>query len=90
MHQERPISQLRPATIWIVGLNLLALVGVVWVLTEARTVIAWLILSLFFALAIEPLLRWLSRHGVRRGWGILSVVVGLLGTSYRSASPLLC
>ncbi len=43
--------------------------GLVHIVSVARHVITWVLISLFLALAINPLVEWFQRHGVpRRGW----------------------
>src|SRR5439155_2099429 len=80
------IVHFRPRTIFAV-LGILIAVGVVlYVIWVARHVLSWLLISLFLALALNPAVEWLQRHGVpRRGLasGItflvaLGVVGGLL------------
>ena len=80
------IVHFRPRTIFAV-LGIMIAVGIVlYVLWVARHVLSWLLISLFLALALNPAVEWLQRHGVpRRGLaaGItfvvaLAVVGGLL------------
>jgi Predicted permease len=79
------IVHFRPRTIFAV-LWILILVGVVlYVLWVARHVVSWVLISLFFALALNPAVDWLQAHGLpKRGLatGIvfllaLAVVVGI-------------
>jgi predicted PurR-regulated permease PerM len=62
-------------------LSVLGLIVVVWallhVISVARHVIVWVLISLFLALAINPLVEWLMRRGVRSR-GIASAVAFLL------------
>jgi predicted PurR-regulated permease PerM len=56
----------RPRTILqLVGL-LLAVGIILWVVWIARHVLTWVLISLFLALALNPLVEWFQRHGVRR------------------------
>lgn len=73
----RPRSQVTPRTVWTVALNVLVLVAVLWLLAQAWTVLSWVMVALFLALAVYPLVRWLETHRMRRGVAVL--VVGLLG-----------
>jgi len=60
------IVHFRPRTIFAV-LGIMIAVGVVlYVLWVARHVLSWLLISLFLALALNPAVEWLQRHGVRR------------------------
>jgi predicted PurR-regulated permease PerM len=66
-------------------LGILLGVGVVlYVLWVARHVLSWLLIALFLALALNPVVEWLQRRGVKRGTaaGItfvaaIAVIVGL-------------
>ena len=44
----------------------------------ARGVITWVIIALFFALALNPAVDWLVRHRVKRGYAVAIVFVGAL------------
>jgi predicted PurR-regulated permease PerM len=75
----------RPRTIFAV-LGILILVGIVlYVLWVARHVVSWVLISLFFALALNPAVDWLQAHGIpKRGLATgvvfllaLAVVVGI-------------
>jgi predicted PurR-regulated permease PerM len=60
------IVRFRPRTILAI-LGILLLVGVVlYVLWIARHVLTWVLISLFLALALNPAVDWLQRHGIRR------------------------
>ncbi len=79
----RPRSQVTPRTVWTVALNVLALVAVLWLLARVWTVLSWVMVALFLALAAHPLVRWMEGRGVRRGAAVLAV--GLLGMGLLSA-----
>jgi predicted PurR-regulated permease PerM len=36
------------------------------------------VLALVFALGLDPIVSWVERRGLRRGWGVLAVTAGLL------------
>lgn len=68
-------------------LTVLGLVMVVWglvrVVSVAQQVVVWFFMALFLALAINPFVEWLQRHGVRRrglasGTAFLLVVLGIV------------
>src|SRR3954468_17426394 len=49
--------------------NVSLLIGVaivLWVVWIARTVVVWIIIATFLAVALNPAVAWLQRHGVRR------------------------
>ncbi|MFG3281408.1 AI-2E family transporter [Streptomyces sp. NPDC048111] len=45
---------------------------------EVGSLLTLLLLAVFIALALEPVVAWLTRHRVRRGWAVLIVLVVLL------------
>jgi predicted PurR-regulated permease PerM len=60
------IAHFRPRTIFLViGIVLLVAI-VLWVVWIARHVLTWVLVSLFLALALNPAVDWLQRHGIRR------------------------
>lgn len=59
------------------GLGLLLACGVVYVLLELREILEFIVVALFLALGLEPLVSQLIRRGVRRGWAVLVVVLAL-------------
>ncbi|MFL5320980.1 MAG: AI-2E family transporter [Myxococcaceae bacterium] len=65
-------------SVWIVGLNLLAITGVVWAGWQTWGVLSWMLISLFLAAALHPLCRWLTRHGMRYGLAVATVMLSLL------------
>lgn len=62
----RPRSQVSPRTVWTVALNVLVLVATLWLLDRVWTVLSWMMVALFLALAAWPLVRWLEKQGARR------------------------
>ena len=49
----------------VLGLAL-AVIVLLEILLLARQVLTWILISLFFALALNPAVDWLQHHGVRR------------------------
>ena len=77
--------QVTPRTIWTVGLHVLGV-------SRLGPVLALIGLALMIALAAEPLVRWLQRRGLRRGFGVALVSVlglGLLGLMVGTLVPML-
>ncbi|MCI0672555.1 MAG: AI-2E family transporter [Myxococcaceae bacterium] len=72
-------SQVSARTVWTVGLNVLALLALWQAVGRLRAVTMLVLLALLVALALDSPVRWLERHGLRRGWGVLGVSLGLLG-----------
>lgn len=40
---------------------------------KLRTMVAWVVLGVFLALAFEPAVAWLTRHRWKRGWAVFAV-----------------
>ncbi len=80
-------SQISPRTVWTVGLNILAILGLLLMVRAASGVLSWVLVALFLALAASPGVSWLQRRGLRRGMAVglvfltgLGLVVALLTT----------
>lgn len=74
------VVQFRPRTILSILAILIAVAVVLWVLWIARHVLMWVLVSLFLALALNPLVEWLQRHGIRRR-GLAAAVAYLLAVA---------
>jgi putative heme transporter len=59
--------------VWIVLVNVLALALLVLAVWKLRTIVAWIVLGLFVALAFAPAVRWLVRRGWKRGLAVVAV-----------------
>lgn len=66
------------ATGFVVTLGVLAAILLGIALNSLATVIIYVVLALFVALGLDPVVRRLERHGVKRGWGILIVFASFL------------
>jgi predicted PurR-regulated permease PerM len=64
--------------VWTVGLNILGLLGVLALVRAASGALSWALVALFLALAANPLVTWLERHGLRRGVAVALVYVTAL------------
>lgn len=53
--------------------------GVITLMVSLRTVIVLIMLSLAIALGLNPAVEWLHHRGVRRGFAVLMVALGLIG-----------
>ncbi|ADO68742.1 AI-2E family transporter [Stigmatella aurantiaca] len=72
-------SQISPRTVWTVGLNILAILGLLLLVRAASGVLSWVLVALFLALAASPLVSWLQRKGLRRGVAVALVFLTGLG-----------
>ena len=48
-------------------------------IVDARQILLLIFLALFIAVGLEPLVAFLFRHGVKRGWAVLIVTLIVLG-----------
>jgi predicted PurR-regulated permease PerM len=88
MTPERVVD-LRPRTILRVLLIVVAVAVVLEVIWIARHVIAWVVIALFLALALDPLVGWIERRGhIKRGpaialtYLIVLVVIVAVGATF--------
>jgi predicted PurR-regulated permease PerM len=78
-----------PRTVLVVLLIVLAVAGLLQVLWMAREVITWILIAAFLALALNPLVAFFQRKGIRRRglaagltFVLAIVAVGGLGTAF--------
>ena len=60
------LVRFRLRAILMIVFTIVAVAAVLEVIWIARHVISWILISLFLALALNPAVDWLQRHGVRR------------------------
>jgi len=73
------VVRVRPRTVLTVIGIVLAVAAVLELLWIARHVLTWILISVFLALAINPLVDWLGAHGVRRrGYSVGIAYVAVL------------
>ena len=82
----------RPRTVLaVLGIALLAAAGL-WVLWATRGVVGWILIALFLAMALNPVVEFFERRGLQRGWASAVVfVLALLvigGIAYLLIPPL--
>jgi len=73
------IVDLRVRTIFRVLLIALAVAAVLEVVWIARHVLAWVLIALFLALALDPLVRFFERRGLSRGLAIAATYLVVFG-----------
>lgn len=79
----RPRNVLSVVTL-LVGVAIL--LEVVWI---ARTVLVWSVVALFLALALNPAVEWVRRHGVRRRGAAVAIVFGSVLAIIAAAAALI-
>ena len=79
VHPERVVL-LRPRTVASVAAVLLALAIAIVIVWISRRVLTWVFVALFLALALEPAVRALQRHGMQRR-GAAAAVIYLTATA---------
>jgi predicted PurR-regulated permease PerM len=75
-----PLNRRSPFIVGLMaGLGLLAAYGLVHMLLELTEILTFILMALFLALGLEPLVSQLMRRGFTRGWAVLVVMLSLLG-----------
>ena len=76
----KPLNRHSPFYIGFVGaVGVLVAYGLLLTVTRLSQVITLLVVSLFLALGLEPIVQLLQARGVRRRWAVLVVVLGVIG-----------
>ena len=71
-----PLNRRSPFYIGFVGgVGVLVAYGLVQSLARLSQVLTLLAVALFLALGLDPIVRWLQRRGLGRGWAVLVVFV---------------
>jgi predicted PurR-regulated permease PerM len=68
-----------PKLVWTVSLNVLAVAGILFTLYQTRHIVAWMMIALLFALALDPAVEFLEQRGLRRGFAIAAILLGVGG-----------
>ena len=76
----RRLNRMNPFTIGLVGgLGALTAWALATMVVQARAVLMLIIVALYLAMGLNPVVEWLQRRRVPRGLGVLGVFLGLLG-----------
>src|SRR5262249_61514680 len=76
----RPMDRRSPFFIGMAGAAGVAVtIGLVELVIRARSVLVLIGLALFIAIGLDPVVRWLTRHRVRRWAAVIIVLLGMLG-----------
>lgn len=76
----RRLSRMNPFTIGLIGgLGALTAWALATMVVQARAVLMLIIVALYLAMGLNPVVDWLQRRRVPRGVGVLVVFIGLLG-----------
>jgi putative heme transporter len=85
-----PPPRVRSRDVWVVLANTIAIAGALAILWELRTVVAWVLVAVFIALALRPAVAWLGKR-MRRGFAVAIValaVLAVVGTLIATFVPL--
>ena len=74
----KPTSAPLARDVWVVSLNVTALILGLLALWQLRTIVSWVLIALLLALALQPATAWLTRHGFKRGWAVAALSVAVL------------
>jgi predicted PurR-regulated permease PerM len=88
------LLRIHPRTVVGVVAILVGLAVALWLVWLTRQILVWLLVAIFLAVAIDPLVGWLQRRGIRnRGAavtiGVLLVVGALVGVAWLVLPPLI-
>ena len=76
---RRTLNSMSPFRVGFVGtLGVLVAYGLARAVISAQSVVILIVVALFIALGLNPLVRGLTRRGVKRGLAVLLVLVGVL------------
>ena len=75
---EERLVRFRPRTVLVVLGIILAAIVMIEVVQAARSILIWIGVAVFLALALNPAVEWLVAHGVRRRG--LAVAIAFVGT----------
>jgi predicted PurR-regulated permease PerM len=67
--------RVRPRTVLTVLLTALVVAGVVWLLIEAWQVVTWIVIAIFFAVTLVPVVDWLERRGLPNTAAVIVVAI---------------
>src|SRR4051794_38716987 len=84
VHTFRSVSrtaaqQSVPKLVWTVGINVLAVVAILFTLYQTRQIVAWMLIALLFSLALDPAVEFLQARGFHRGLAIATIFLGMAG-----------
>jgi predicted PurR-regulated permease PerM len=86
------VSRVRPRDVWTVVWVVLVSALCLFLLYQIRRVLLWLLIAVFFAAVLSPLVAFLERRRFRRGLAVAVVTLGLIvllaGIGYAFARPL--
>src|SRR5207244_12649092 len=82
------VIRFRPRTILTVIGIVLAVAVVLELLWISRHVITWILISVFLALAINPLVDWLAAHGVRPRRSAVGIAYLAVRVAHRAVGDL--
>lgn len=76
------VVQLRAFQLGLLGtLGVGVGLAIIGSLQTVSTLLAYVGLALFLALGLDPVVSWLERKGLRRGWAVATVFLGLVGVA---------
>jgi predicted PurR-regulated permease PerM len=75
---SKPPPQVTPRTVLVVLLTALALFGALYLLRQLQDIVRWLVIGIFLAVALTPIVDRLEQNRVRRSLAILLVYLALL------------
>ena len=81
--------QFRPRAVFVVLGIIISAFVIIQVILVARSVLIWIFVALFLALALNPAVEWFQAHGVpRRGLAVTITYIGAAARDRRARQPL--
>ncbi|MGZ4454102.1 MAG: AI-2E family transporter [Nocardioides sp.] len=79
-HRGRPFDRKAPYMVGLLGgFGLLTAYAFSRIFISLGSTLILIVVSLFIAAGLDPLVRWLERRGLRRSMAVLVVIVGVIG-----------
>lgn len=73
---EDPLPSRRPLLFgYLITLGAIGAVATGFMLYGLRSIIFMVFLAMFATVGLDPLIRWFQRHGMKRGWAIVTVIL---------------
>ena len=81
---EERVVRFRPRAVLIVIGIFLATALILWLIWVTKDMLLWIVIAVFLAIALNPAVDWLMRHGVKRRGGAVGIVfLGAIGLDRR-------
>ena len=83
-----PPERIQHDVSWLTIVKVLSAAALVWIWLQVWPIVVVVLVTLVLAVALEPIIRWLERRGVKRGLAVLGVgamTLAMIGASLAAA-----